>query len=327
VRLGVKRLPPPDERSVRISVRPWSKAPPLKLSATSTVDDALARIITACRVHWSSNLAAARDGRNPEGVHQVRVALRRLRSALSIFKRFIPEKQRAAINLEAKWLLGELGPARDLDVFIATLADSLATDIAGDRSIAELMRAARAARERAQAAAVKALSSARAGRLAARIDAWVSGRGWNGHGGGEHEDARKQTLAAFARRNLNRRLHRLHAAFGDVESLAVPELHRLRIAAKKARYGVEFVAAGLQEKRAVRLAAALKDMQDALGHLNDLDVAKLVVRELLRGSRGDQRRQIAAGGRIVSRWHQKAVNRAKPKAARLWRKIRKIPEF
>ena len=62
----------------------------------------MAVVMTACHVHWQINLAAAVDGRQPEGTHQVRVALRRLRSALSVFKKYIPAAQRAALNAEAK---------------------------------------------------------------------------------------------------------------------------------------------------------------------------------------------------------------------------------
>ena len=81
-------------------------------------------IIGGCRDHWLANVAAAIDGRDPEGIHQTRVGLRRLRSALSLFKKQIPPGQRSALNTEAKWLFGELGPVRDLDVFIGSLGEN-----------------------------------------------------------------------------------------------------------------------------------------------------------------------------------------------------------
>jgi CHAD domain-containing protein len=50
-------------------------------------------IFESCFDQWLANQAAALDGRDPEGVHQMRVGLRRLRSALSIFKKLIPKSQ------------------------------------------------------------------------------------------------------------------------------------------------------------------------------------------------------------------------------------------
>ena len=68
----------------------------------ASVDDAIAAIITNTRDHWAVNEAAARQGRDINGVHQVRVSLRRIRSALSLFKTFIPETQRQWLNGEAR---------------------------------------------------------------------------------------------------------------------------------------------------------------------------------------------------------------------------------
>ena len=72
------------------------------LAHDATVDDAIAAIITNTRDHWAVNEAAARQGRDVNGVHQVRVSLRRIRSALSLFKTFIPENQRQWLNVEAR---------------------------------------------------------------------------------------------------------------------------------------------------------------------------------------------------------------------------------
>ena len=81
------------------------------------VEDALQRILGGCVRHWIENEGATREARDPEGLHQLRVALRRLRSALGLFKTALGEQARASWNDELRWLLGPLGPARDLDVF------------------------------------------------------------------------------------------------------------------------------------------------------------------------------------------------------------------
>ncbi len=263
----------------------------------------------------------------PEGVHQVRVSLRRFRSALSLFKKYIPEAQREALNGEAKWLLTQLGAVRDLDVFIHTLAKPFAEKVSEDARIALLIRAARDARAKAHAAAVAGLTSKRAGRFAARLDAWFSGRGWNSDGD-DVRDGRKERAEDFARKRVNRRLRKLLAEYGDVSELSVDERHELRIAAKKVRYGLEFFGALLPSKRTENLSSALKQLQDCLGHLNDIDVADRTIATLTaQASDVTARRKIAAGGRHISRYHKKAAKAAEPKAERIWRKVRKLHAF
>jgi len=309
---------------LKVQAPTWSKAPPLVLTPSATVDDAIAIIGTSCRTHWKANLAAAIDGRTPEGVHQVRVSLRRLRSALSLFKKYIPETQREALNAEAKWLLTHLGAVRDLDVFIHTLSKPFAEKVSEDARIALLIRAARDERAKAHANAVTGLTSKRAGRFAARLDAWFSGRGWNTNGDAAR-DGRKEPAEDFARKRVNRRLRKLLAEYGDVGDLSVNERHELRIAAKKVRYGLEFFSALLPSKRSENVSTALKQLQDCLGHLNDIDVADRTIATLTAQANDvTARRKIAAGGRLISRYHKKAAKAAEPKAQRIWRKVRKL---
>ena len=95
----------------------FHKARPIELADGMLVDDALHKILGACVRHWVENEGAAREERDPEGLHQIRVALRRLRSALTLFKSALGEQARAGWNDELRRLLGPLGPGRDLDVF------------------------------------------------------------------------------------------------------------------------------------------------------------------------------------------------------------------
>jgi hypothetical protein len=110
-----------------------------------------------------------------------------------------------------------------------------------------------------------------------RLDTWISGRGWCNSRAAEDGS---EPASAFARRVLNRRLAKIRARTKAVEQAPIEELHRLRIAIKKVRYGFEFFQALLPPKRAARTARLLKTLQDSLGHLNDLDVAKRTIAEL-----------------------------------------------
>jgi triphosphatase len=303
----------------------WTKAPPITLKPDMPVDETMAVVLSACQAHWQANMPSAIDGRQPEGTHQVRVALRRLRSALSVFKKHIPAAQRAALNAEAKWLLNQLGPARDLDVFIQNLTAPLASKVSDDAALAQLIRVARRAQSKAHVEAAKALRSARATRFNARLEAWISGRGWRTEKVEESDEIKTES---FARRFVNRRLRNIRADYNDIETLSVAERHELRIAVKKVRYGLEFFHDVLPAKRVKHLANTLKHLQDTLGHLNDIDVAERTVSALVNaGATGTERRQVAAGGTVVSAWHKQAAKDAEPETVKLWRKMKKVPSF
>lgn len=302
----------------------WSKSKPIALKPGATVDDALTVVITACLTHWKKNLPAAVDGRAPEGLHQVRVSLRRLRSALTAFKAFIPPAQRESLNTEAKWLLSELGPVRDLDVFVREVAAPLAGRLFDNADLVQLMRSARAAQGKAQTTATRALESVRAKRFAARMEAWRSGHGWRD--GDSKRDARKTDAADFAKRLVNRRVDKVLTEYDDIETLSAEARHDLRIAVKKTRYAIEFFQDLLPTKRAQRIAVILKPLQDSLGHLNDLEVAERTVSALINQvDSGLARRQVAAGGNAVGAYHKGAAADAEPETFKLWRKLKKAP--
>lgn len=303
----------------------WSKSAPIELKTGAVMDDVIAVVVSAGHAHWQNNVQAAVSGL-PEGLHQVRVSLRRLRSALAAFKDFVPAPQRAALNQEAKWLLSQLGPVRDLDVFVQDLAAPLSGRLADDADLVQLMRAARAAQAKAHANAAKALQSPRARRFATRLETWVSGRGWRS---GDSEHNGETTPAGdFARRFLNRRLRKMRDKYDHVEKLSVEERHDLRIAVKKLRYAIEFFHDLLPAKRVQRLSGVLRDMQDNLGHLNDIEVAERTVGALVNGAAsGLARRQISAGGNAVRAWHKTAANDAAPELHKLWRKLKKASSF
>ena len=99
------------------------KAPALALAEGISVDEALGKIFRTCANQCAANHDAVLDRSDPEGVHQFRVALRRMRSALVVFKTVLPAEDAAWLEREACRLIDLLGPARDWDVFITeTLA-------------------------------------------------------------------------------------------------------------------------------------------------------------------------------------------------------------
>src|SRR5512134_1674753 len=125
----------PEDRSKKGG---WRKAELPELNPSTTAEVALTEIILGCVEHMRGNEACVLNRDHEEGIHQMRVATRRLRSCLALYGRFIPGEQLDYITGELKWLIGELGPARDWDVFVAEGFGPVAKQLEDDERLAEL---------------------------------------------------------------------------------------------------------------------------------------------------------------------------------------------
>jgi triphosphatase len=316
----IRRATPKPRRS---RIVPKTRA--LRIAAVSSLDDAMAALFADAYRHWQVNDTAARAGVNIEGVHQVRVALRRFRSGLSLLKKFIPTGQRKWLSDEARWLLAELGPVRDLDVLCAALPLAHLEDKVGPDAVSHTTQALQTTRRVAQARARVALESMRAQRLARRIEAWASGRGWLLTAGDATKDPRFIAVGTFALRALNRRVLKLLAFGKKIDSLPVPALHDVRIAVKKTRYGLDAFKSALPKRRATKLAAVLKTLQDRLGHLNDLDVATSILDDLRKTTRNTRiDADIDKTGSAIIAHHRLALSRALKALPGPWQALRKL---
>lgn len=287
---------------------PPRKAGRLALDPEDTVAAGLRRIGLAGLAHALANLAPAADGRDPEGVHQLRVALRRLRSALSLFRPVLAETDRERLNDEMRWLLGELGPARDRDVLATELLAAIEPieDLAAERAAsAELLAEGRPA---LYARVRTALESRRAAELWLDLAAWFELERFRENA---PEPARfDEPLRPFAAERLDKRWRQFKKLGRRFEQLDAERRHRLRIALKKLRYGVDFFGSLWPETAVKELAGACADLQDRLGHLNDFAVATQLARDVLAVAGTDPRAPSAglALGAVIG-WHARAGRR------------------
>ncbi|MEO3430667.1 CHAD domain-containing protein [Pelagibius sp. CAU 1746] len=299
----------------------WQRAEALKLTARMRADDALAAILGACLRHWTANEAAVLESGDPEGVHQLRIGLRRFRSALSVFGDLLPQETLQWLKTEAKWTLNALGAARDWDVFQADLLAPLEAHYPGDPGMAALRAAAQDRRAEAYRQACEALSAPRYTRFLLRLGAWLEDRGWHcAELAPEQAKALKRPLPDLAAA-LQTRRHRKTLKLGKgFKTLSAAERHRLRIAVKQLRYTTEFLRGLYPAKRARRYLAALHDLQDSLGHLNDVTIAEHLLAELTRNAgRGKAAGQLhQAAGRMVG-WYGRALLDFEPDMRRTWK--------
>jgi len=225
-----------------------TKAERIELPKNASVDDAIGVVFAACLRHWTANEAAALSGLDPEGVHEIRVALRRMRAALSDLQEIIPVGQISWLRRETKWLITSLAGARDWDVFLSELLAPVEAARRGDTGLAELRMAAEAEKQMGYAEARRAIGSPRYAELVARMRGWLSEKRWR-----QGSNGRKKSLDGSAAKLAGRLLAKRHKAVlklgRDFEQLSPQERHRLRIALKKLRYTAEFFRSLYQKKR------------------------------------------------------------------------------
>jgi inorganic triphosphatase YgiF len=299
----------------------WHRAKKLKLDPEATVDEAMAGIFADCFRHWTVNQAAAADGRDPEGIHQMRVGLRRLRSALSIFKSVIPASQLAWLQPEAKAAIGGLGAARDWDVFILELLGPVKATNPDEVALDVLARLAKKKRNAAYRAARKAIAGPDYAAFVLRYGAWLTGRDWTMDRDITAAARGAGTVAEFATRHLEKRFKRAADMGKNAAELSDADRHQLRIRLKKLRYGVEFFTSIYGRKTVAPFLGALKALQDDLGHLQDLAVARTLLDQLLeRPGKADPAVCQRAAGMVLG-WHARAATDLVPKAAADWAKL------
>ena len=296
----------------------WHKAEPVAFAANATVDDAIQAILRNCVEQWCANEAAAYDGRDPEGVHQMRVAIRRLRSTLSLFKRLLDPGMRAWLSGEAKAVVSRLGAARDWDVLLSELLAPVARARPKDAALAALAAAAEAARAQGYAEARAAIEAPSYTRYMLQLRGWIEARGWREAPTERGQAWLERPAGDFAAHVLGKRQRKalkLGRHFGE---LSAKERHQVRIALKKLRYATEFFAALYPKKRSKPYLAALKDLQDRLGHLNDVAVAEQLIGALIGQAAPGAGAELRIAGGLVLGWHARGVADLEPATARAW---------
>lgn len=294
------------------------KATPPSITAEHTVDDIVGLLLANCQHHLLANQALADAGQHPGGVHQMRVALRRMRAACGLLHRELGAPSLRDFRAEAKWLAQLLGVARDWDVFITqTMIAPLAAVEADLFDFDGLREAAEPHRLAAYAALREALASQRYNRFQLSLRQWIESRGWRSEVENHSLAVLLEPAPAFAGRILTR-LHRKAIKRGaHFRRLEPTERHRLRVELKKLRYAIEFFREALKENaKAKHYIGRLADLQDELGHDNDARVAWPLLSALAReGITPDVQRTIGvvmgwqahgrlAAGRLQKSWRQ-----------------------
>ena len=251
---------------------------PTKIDATLTAGEVAFAIL---RRHYATMLAhepGVRLGEDPEELHDMRVATRRLRAALKLYSDFLP-KRSERYERDLRWVAGALGEVRDLDVHLQRLCEESSRNGEVLEQVVSLLRERRIeARKRM----LEALDSNRYERLLANLSGTLRG--------GRSPSTTAPILEA-APDLLRDRYKKVRKAANKLREDSPPEhFHDLRKKGKRLRYALE----PLQEiygKQAKKMVKLLKKTQDDLGDHQDLIVAAGLMEEL--GAAGDRPPQVA----------------------------------
>jgi CHAD domain-containing protein len=258
-----------------------------------------------CLAQLQGNHDMVLHGEDVEGVHQMRVALRRLRSAMAIFQPWVD----APVELtgELLWISGKLGSARDMDVFLSQTLPPILQQFDHHPGLLTLRCRAMTAQCVAYLAVRSALRSQRYQRLLLSIGAWL-------------ESMQDATAAAavteVAEHVLQKRYKQLRQHGKLLGELGVEQRHLARIAGKKLRYAAEFFSSLYPPGKADAFLQKLAELQDVLGTLNDIAVTDRLSHQLA----GDHPDPVVGEAlHIVSGWSACHVTHKRADMDRVWR--------
>jgi inorganic triphosphatase YgiF len=275
------------------------KAAHIDLPPKAMARDAFKMIGLACLKQVIDNEPALLKG-DPEGVHQMRVGLRRLRAAMSLFGVLLRDPQTAAIKTKLKWLASELGPARELEVLVNRVVAPMKRQRRRWRGMPSLSREVTERRDAALVRAQEAAQSARFGALTLDVAAWLEAGQWTDARDDLVRDQGSLPIAVFAAGQLAQRWRKVCKRGRALAQLDAGSRHKLRIQAKKLRYATEFFGSLFARKkrpakRCKRFLYALERLQDRLGDLNDIAVHEERIAAMANRRRSNPRRAFAAG--------------------------------
>jgi CHAD domain-containing protein len=304
---------------------PAVHAAPIALDSGMTVEAVLQAIGRACLHHLQRNVAAALTG-EADAIHQMRVALRRLRSVLSAAKIMLPPAQYRWALKELKWLADSLGPARNWDVFKSALFATVERALPKDADLKRLGEVAERQRQAAYEGAREAILSRRYTSSLLRLLLWLETRGWRDQPASEQAAQLFAPIGQAAPGFVEHRWRQVRKRSKRFDEMSQQQRHRLRIALKKFRYTIEFLDCLFDDDDVKAMTKRLKPLQDDLGYQNDVRTARDLVAEMARHINEGGNDVSRAGGMVLG-WHDHGMVEQEPKLRKHIRRLRRTEPF
>ena len=298
----------------------------MELAADATAEEAFRATLSHCLRHIARNTSAVADARDPEGVHQIRVGLRRLRAAFSAFGDAFRVGPFEDLRASAKALGAAFAATRELDVFALDLLAPVEA-LAKKPGLVPLRQSLEELRRRSWDHAIEKIRSKEFTGFLVDVAASIETRAWRESATPERtiefvRPARALAAAAIAHRMKTARKHAKHLSHLNIE-----ERHRLRIALKKLRYSAEFFAPLFDAKAVSTFLERLSRLQDLFGALNDAAMADHILARIAAESRGNGGSELREAAAFVEGWHQSRIPITWEKAKKRWKRFEKSEPF
>lgn len=278
-----------------LTEQPYKSESP-KLTVSDSLAQGLQAALWSCFQHLQKNWRGALAGEDADFLHQVRVALRRLRVLLHFMQQLRDDETLGCFTAEVADLSVVLGQVRDWDVFIAqTLRPALKKSARRDGSSALLAESL--GRQAICHTALRA-QAREMQRMMLRFALWMYGDYW------QQLDMDERHVVDLAAHRLNKLAHRFALMLVRLEQRDADHLHELRIMAKKLRYSAEFFAGWFDATHVASFLNALGEVQQVLGNINDATVAYRLLDELVAAGVSPDRAEHRARDAITSNMHR-----------------------
>ncbi|HPT48836.1 MAG TPA: CHAD domain-containing protein [Accumulibacter sp.] len=233
--------------------------------------------VFACLGQLQGNERGVRESDAPEFIHQARVAMRRLRSAIRVWRPLLPADY--VDNFDPRWRTAAngLGDTRNWDVFVTEVLPPVVKAFPDHPALPRLAKAAETQLARCRKAAKTAIGAADYSRLLLEFTAETLAL----------VERKKPPMPVFAPRCLNKRAKRVAALATETRDTNPEARHALRVALKRLRYALEFFAPLLPARRIQRYHQSAARLLDLLGRMNDIAVADQLIAEAMPGEPND----------------------------------------
>ncbi len=300
------------------------KAAAIEFGPGATLDDAVKVIVSNTLAQFVANWAALRETDHPESIHQMRVALRRMRSALTMFKRVLPCPEFNLLRAEAKRIASALGPARECDVFRHSAEQGPLLHPDRPASCETFLANTDERRTAAYEAARSLIETPAASIFVLQVQLFLANRAWRSVLSSAKMKTLEMPAAGFAIDALDKLKARVLKRAKGLPDISDEARHELRIALKNLRYGAEFFS-GLFDRRrkAKSYVGSLSALQDILGVHNDVVNARKFLEEISPAA--DPAAEKASG--FILGWYARGTAIADAELRSAWKTFRRADTF
>ena len=288
-----------------------------QLGADRTCAQAFALLVQSAAAQIAANRVAVLETDDPDAAHQLRIGLRRLRSALCAFRPLSDTPASRELEGHARVLARSVGELRDADVLIEEIYAPVAGTMRGHPGLPRLREALLAHRDRMRQHARSELCGPQWSVLQLYLALWPRTI--------EDGDKLSTPVAKFARSALKKRWRKVADSGERLDDLTVEQRHAMRKALKTLRYTAEFFASLYPEHATRQFIKQVRSLQEVFGYLNDV-VAAERLNAICHEGCGDSREAQRAAGYVLG-WHNAQAAHAWKDAHKGWQKLDALPRF